>query len=233
MCIDKLGTIHLSWVWRETGDVSTNHDLCYARSMDGGITWYKSTGEKYQLPITATNAEYVYKIPQNSELINTTGMCASDDGSPMIATYWRDGVKNLPQYFLVYQEGNGWKKSQISSRKTDFTLSGGGTKRIPISRPVVLTRKKNGMQQVLMVFRDSERSDKASIAICSDLTKPLWVISDLNKIGVGSWEPSCDKQLWAEKGLLNLYLQQSDQVDGEGISTMAPQPVYVLENPEL
>jgi hypothetical protein len=32
MYIDNAGTIHLSWVWRETPDVKTNHDMCYARS---------------------------------------------------------------------------------------------------------------------------------------------------------------------------------------------------------
>lgn len=47
--VDEQGTIHLSWVWRETWLVETNHDLCYARSSDNGVTWYKSNGEKYQL----------------------------------------------------------------------------------------------------------------------------------------------------------------------------------------
>lgn len=30
--VDNKGVIHLSWVWRESWGVSTNHDLCYARS---------------------------------------------------------------------------------------------------------------------------------------------------------------------------------------------------------
>ena len=34
--VDTKGIIHLSWVWRETPQVETNHDLCYARSRDGG-----------------------------------------------------------------------------------------------------------------------------------------------------------------------------------------------------
>jgi hypothetical protein len=50
--VDARGTIHISWVWRESPDVATNHDLCYAKSTDGGRTWEKSSGEKYQLPIT-------------------------------------------------------------------------------------------------------------------------------------------------------------------------------------
>ena len=31
MYVDKAGVIYLSWVWRETQLVETNHDLCYAR----------------------------------------------------------------------------------------------------------------------------------------------------------------------------------------------------------
>ena len=45
--VDEQGTIHLSWVWRETWHVETNHDLCYARSYDSGVTWYKGSGKKY------------------------------------------------------------------------------------------------------------------------------------------------------------------------------------------
>ena len=76
MCIDTRGTIHLSWVWRESGDVATNHDMGYARSEDQGRTWLKSNGEQYRLPITADSAEYAARIPQRHELINTTSMCA-------------------------------------------------------------------------------------------------------------------------------------------------------------
>jgi hypothetical protein len=43
MTIDKAGTLHISWVWRESPDVASNHDMGYARSKDGGRTWEKST----------------------------------------------------------------------------------------------------------------------------------------------------------------------------------------------
>lgn len=32
VCIDSNGTIHISWVWRECGDMATNHDMYYART---------------------------------------------------------------------------------------------------------------------------------------------------------------------------------------------------------
>jgi hypothetical protein len=47
MAVDVKGAIHLSWVWRENPDVATNHDMCYAKSTDGGKSWRKSSGERY------------------------------------------------------------------------------------------------------------------------------------------------------------------------------------------
>ena len=52
--VDEKGTIHLSWVWRETWHVETNHDICYARSFDNGVTWYKTSGERYE-PVSYTH----------------------------------------------------------------------------------------------------------------------------------------------------------------------------------
>lgn len=50
--------------------------MCYAYSPDKGKTWLKSNNEKYSLPINYLNAEYVCRIPENSDLINQTGMVA-------------------------------------------------------------------------------------------------------------------------------------------------------------
>ncbi len=36
--VDVKGNIHISWVWRESADVASNHGLCYAVSKDNGVT---------------------------------------------------------------------------------------------------------------------------------------------------------------------------------------------------
>ncbi len=137
-CVDARGTIHISWVWRESPDVASNHDMCYARSADGGVTWQRSTGERYALPITAATAEYAAIIPQKSELINQTSMFADAQGNPYIATYWRDSGSAIPQYHIVYKTNDIWQTSNLSFRKTAFSLSGAGTKAIPIARPQIV-----------------------------------------------------------------------------------------------
>lgn len=229
IAVDIKGAIHLSWVWRESPDVATNHDLCYARSSDGGKTWTRSSGEKYQLPITASTAEYVWRIPQNSELINQTSMAADSNGNPYIATYWRSANSAIPQYQLVYFDGRSWRWSQISNRTTAFNLSGAGTKRIPISRPLVAVDSVSSKTKVFVIFRDIERGNRVSVAICADLEKKTWQIKDLNQTDVGMWEPSFDQNLWNQNKELHLFVQKVGQGDGEGLEQIPPQMISILE----
>jgi len=229
MAIDKAGTLHISWVWRESPDVASNHDLCYARSKDGGLTWEKSTGEKYTLPITAATAEYACRIPQNSELINSTSMNTDDAGHPYIATYWRDTSSTIPQYRLVYNEGQHWIAQRVSHRTTPFSLSGGGTKRIPISRPQLLIANNKDAVQAVLIFRDQERDNKVSVLTCNDITQRRWEVKDLTTSSVGLWEPSFDKEMWKKNQVLHLFVERVEQGDAETTKAIEPQPVQVLE----
>jgi hypothetical protein len=229
LAVDATGVIHISWVWRESPDVASNHDLCYARSVDGGLTWEKSTGEKYSLPITATTAEYVARIPQQSELINQTSMFADAEGRPFIASYWRDAGETVPQYHVVYQAAGLWKTINLGFRKTPFSLTGVGTKSIPLSRPQILAWKNKNTVALALIFRDEERGSKAAVAINTDIRQNNWTIKDLSPYPVGAWEPSYDTELWKNKSILNLYLQKVVQVDLEGNANVLPSPVRVLE----
>jgi hypothetical protein len=227
-CIDVQGTIHVAWVWRESADVSSNHDLCYARSKDGGKTWERTTGLQYQLPITAGTAEYALKIPQESELINQTSISADSAGFPFIATYWRTSGSRIPQYHVVYKNFAGWQNLELNFRKTPFTLSGTGTKRIPISRPQVIVKGSGNKVSAFLLFRDAERSSRVSVAVVSIRDKH-WEIFDLTKKSVGSWEPTYDTERWKDSGVLNLFVQRVEQKDNEGKANVEPQLIEVLE----
>lgn len=226
MAIDGKGGWHLSWVWRESPDVSSNHDISYAYSPDSGKTWQKSTGEKYTLPITVANAEVAYAVPRNSELINQTSMTVDAKDHPLIVTYWRPPNTEVPQYQLVRFDGRKWNRSQVGSRTQPFRLSGGGTKRIPISRPQVLAGDKN---QVYVLFRDEERGNGVSVAVSEDVNHAEWQVLELYAESVGAWEPSCDSVLWQRDRVLNLYLQKVGQGDAETLENMPAQPVSVLQ----
>ncbi len=226
MAVDRNGGWHISWCWRETGGVETNHDICYAFSGDGGETWRSSDGRLLSLPITAENAEYILRIPQNSELINHTTMTVDNDERPVIATYWRPAGTDVPQYHVIRFDGESWNVSQVGARHTPFSLSGGGTKRIPISRPKVVVDR-NG--RIIVVFRDEERGNRVSAAISPENIGSAWKTIDLGAADVGLWEPACDSALWNREGILNLYVQYVGQGDGETLEEMPPQRIYVFE----
>ncbi len=225
MCVDRQGVIHLSWVWRETWLVETNHDLCYARSYDNGKTWYKTDGMQYELPIRIDNAEYACRIPQDSELINQTSMGTDTIGNPYIATYWRDADSDVPQYRLVWHDGEAWHQCQVSNRATPFSLKGGGTKMIPISRPRIVVEG----NEAYYLFRDEERGSRVSMAYTKDLTGGNWEVTDLTDFPVDAWEPTYDTELWKQQKKLHVFVQHTLQGDGEQTADIEPQPVYVLE----
>lgn len=225
LCTDTAGTIHLSWVWRESWLVETNHDLCYARSYDEGKTWYTTDGKKYELPIRLDNAEYACRIPQNSELINQTSMSADTAGNPYIATYWRSKDSDIPQYRIVWHDGRQWQERQVMERKTPFSLRGGGTKKIPVARPCIVADGNS----IYYIFRDEERGNKVSMAYTPNLLKGKWKVKELTDFAVNAWEPTYDTERWKNRKQLHLYVQNSSQGDGEKTIETAPQPVYVLE----
>lgn len=236
MCVDPNGVIHLSWVWRETWLVETNHDMCYAASSDGGQTWHRSNGEKYELPINIDNAEYVARIPQNSELINQTSIAADNHSRPYIASYWKAANDLAPQYKVIYKQQGEWTVQNASHRTKDFSLSGGGTKMIPMSRPqIAVMSYGNGEYNeeigVALVYRDAESGSKVTIAYNVDMLNNPSKWGYLQPIDntVDAWEPSYDTNLWNTENKFHIFVQRVSQGDGEKVVSTEPQMIYILE----
>lgn len=223
MCIDKRGTIHLSWVWRETGDVATNHDMCYAKSMDNGLSWETSTGRSYKMPINVQSAEYVMKIPQNSNLINQTSMTADGEGNPYIATYFKGDNDAGTQFKVIYKNQDSWKVSTVSDRSSNFILGGHGTRSIPISRPQIVIEQNNNEEKLLLIFRDEELGNKVCLASTMIADNMDWKITTLNDNSMSRWEPSYDTELWKNRQLLHVYYQVTEQGNSETTVNILPQ----------
>jgi hypothetical protein len=227
--IDRQGEVHLSWVWRETGDVTTNHDIAYAKSADCGVTWQKTTGETYSLPIDEARAEYAVRIPQNSELANQTSMAIDYWGRPYIANFWRDEPGAVPQYRLVMHDGAKWQTRQVGQRTLDFHRKGGGTKRPPISRPLLLLDSNEQRTQAYVLFRDQERGAKISVAKTSDPWSGDWTFTDLTAESTGQSDPMIDPDVWQGRKEIHLLTQFVGQGDGEKEEEVPPQTIAVVE----
>jgi hypothetical protein len=156
-------------------------------------------------------------------------MCTDGDGRPVIATYFRPPGQQVVQYFVIHRDGDAWKTVQVSNRTKPFSLSGGGSKAIPISRPQVVARNDGGKTSIAVIFRDEERGSKVSMARCADLAGGKWSVEDLTDFPVRYWEPSYDHVRWARDGVLDLYVQVAGQGDAESLEKIGPQTAYVLE----
>ncbi|WP_340104924.1 BNR repeat-containing protein [Rhodohalobacter sp. 8-1] len=227
--MDAQGTFHLSWTWRRDGIAETNHNLMYARSHDGGLTWERSDGTPYQLPITPKTAEMALEIPDNSSMMNQTSMAADRFGRPYIVNYWTPEGSDIPQYHVVYLHDWEWNVRQVSNRTEPFELSGRGTMAPPLSRPQIVTQSFDDRDGAIILFRDEEHGNRVSAAVSKDIEKGEWQIVDLADMSVGNWEPTFDLQLWRESKILNLLVQRVAQLDNEQPEKIGPQMVYVLE----
>jgi hypothetical protein len=134
--VDRQGVLHLAWNWRDSADVASNHDLCYARSADGGANWATASGKPLAVPFTASTADYALRIPSGRSLMNPPSIAADASGRPLIANYWCLEGSEVPQYHVVWHDEAKWRTTQVTHRATPFVLAGTSTKRPPLSRSV-------------------------------------------------------------------------------------------------
>ena len=118
-----------------------------------------------------------------------------------------------------------WHATQVGARTQPFRLSGGGTKRIPVSRPLVLA---GAGTTVYVVFRDEERGPGIQVATATDATHTNWRVRTLLNAPVGQWEPTHDPVAWTRSRRLNLFVQRVGQGDAESLEALPPQPVSIL-----
>ncbi|MHC4116548.1 MAG: BNR repeat-containing protein [Planctomycetota bacterium] len=123
---DSRGTWHIAWCWRETPDVITNFDICYARSLDRGITWTGWEGRALELPIMPENAHAVESIEQDSGLMNGGSFAIDERGRPYVG-YTRFDKDGYNQLYVATPVRGKWKVVQLTDWKHRFYFHGRGT----------------------------------------------------------------------------------------------------------
>ncbi|WP_051235042.1 BNR repeat-containing protein [Marinimicrobium agarilyticum] len=222
MTIDSAGGLHLAWVWRETPDVASNHDLLYAYSPDGGRRWERSDGTAYSLPITMASAEVAVEIPQSRNLMNPPVIATDARHRPYISSYWSATEGERPRFSVVYQRDGGWLTRPGPMAGRDFELKGWGTKRPPISRAALLVETGETNVGAHLIYRDDSLGGRVVLATFENLGDTVdkegqagrWLRGFLTEDGVGAWEPSVDPTQWHNNREAHLLLQDVDQIDG-------------------
>lgn len=126
---DPSGKLHVSWVWRQTPDARTNHDIYYAFSDDDGRTWYNADGEQvgtaHLAPMTIHSPGLkVWTVGTNRGLINQEAQTVdSKGGIHILQTYIGDEQPNSNDFWggrishgqlrHIYRDENGVWQNQV------------------------------------------------------------------------------------------------------------------------
>lgn len=121
------GRFHVLWVWRNSGDCASNHDISYARS-DDLATWTDSAGKPLALPITLATGEIVDPVPPHGGILNGGNALGFDSAQRPVITYYKYDAHGDTQIYVARRETSGWKIVQVSDWKGyRWDFSGGGT----------------------------------------------------------------------------------------------------------
>ncbi len=133
------GFFHLVWVWRNTPDCATNHDLSYARSRDMAH-WETSSGRPLQLPIRLATAEIVDPVSVNGGIINGNNRVGFDSQNRPVVTYHKFDAQGRTQIYNARLEAGRWKIYQTTDWDYRWEFSGGGSIHFEI-RPGAVRRE--------------------------------------------------------------------------------------------
>jgi hypothetical protein len=143
---DKDGVFHVCWVWRNTPDCATNHDVCYARSKDL-VHWQRSDGRPLVLPITLATAEIVDPVPPGRGVVNGNTKIGFDLANRPVISYHKFDAEGKTQLYNARREADGWHVYQTSAWDYRWEFHGGGSIRGEIGFGPVRAEPKGTLAQ--------------------------------------------------------------------------------------
>lgn len=121
------GLYHVSWVWRESPDVASNHDLSYARTRDFAH-WEDAAGRPLSMPIRlATEGVIVDPVPEGGGILNGSGRVGFDSRGRAVLAYYKYDGAGMSQAYVARLEGGAWRIVKLTDWQHRFELAGRGT----------------------------------------------------------------------------------------------------------
>lgn len=118
---------HVYWVWRDTPDCETNHDLSYIKSPDLK-NWYNAFGEQIKMPATIHDKSIIVDpIPPGGGIINLAAqLCLDEKMKPQFVYHKYDEAGNL-QFYVAWIEGQQWVNKKITDWNYRWEFKGRGS----------------------------------------------------------------------------------------------------------
>ncbi len=118
---------HMYWVWRDTPDCSTNHDLSYIKSPDLK-NWYNVHGKKIKMPATIEDASIIVDpIPPKGGIINLAAKLCLDKNNEPVFVYHKYDENGFLQLYIARYMDDSWKYHVITDWDYRWDFSGNGS----------------------------------------------------------------------------------------------------------
>ena len=143
----KDGLYHVYWVWRDTPDCETNHDLSYMKSPDLK-NWFDAFGNEIELPANLDKKSLIVDpIPVKGGIINLAAkLCLDDNNSPIFVYHKYDSVGNL-QLYLAHIDDEKWVYKQLTDWDYRWEFSGRGSINVEL-RIKGFTKRPDGYYEI-------------------------------------------------------------------------------------
>ncbi len=145
---DDDGKFHICWVWRDTPDCATNHDLSYACSPDL-IHWQKSDGTPVELPLTIEKAEIIDPVPPGGGMINSNIRLGFDHQDRPIVSYHKFDENGHTQVYNARLEEGRWNIHQATDWEYRWEFQGGGSIGKEVHLSAVSVNEQGHLEQTL------------------------------------------------------------------------------------
>jgi hypothetical protein len=121
------GTFHLVWVWRDSPDAATNHDISYVRSSNL-TSWVAGNGSAVTLPITISTPNVIVDpVPSMGGMINNNTKIGFDaEGRPIVG-YHKFDANGYTQLYNARYEGGRWVVYETTDWTYRWNFGGQGT----------------------------------------------------------------------------------------------------------
>jgi hypothetical protein len=223
---DPHGRLHLSWCWRETPDLATNHDLMYARSDDGGRSWDNNVGEPIgqsgQRPMRVDSPGVtVWEIPFRWGMMNQLTQAVDGEGRLHVIVWQNppdaagaDPDLNAWRYYHYWRDATGrWQRQAIGlfGRKPRLVVS-------PEGDAVLVFTKGDDRE-----YHGTDRGGRLTVATATAAAG--WSDWHVEYASAGDFvgEPRVDLRRWQTERILSVYAQEKPSAPG------APSALRVIE----
>ena len=123
----KDGWYHMYWVWRDTPDCSTNHDLSYMKSPDLK-NWFDAFGKPIQLPATLDQKTLIVDpVPVEGGIINLAAKMVLDKKNNPVFVYHKFDPAGNTQLYIAQIKNGKWNYHGITNWDYRWFFSGNGS----------------------------------------------------------------------------------------------------------